>query len=219
MRSAGYLGMWMAMMVPMMLPSLAPMLWRYRRSVREVEAMRLHGLTAVVGVGYYAVWAVTGVVAWAASAGIMVAETRWGMSARGMPMAAGAVLLAAAALQFTSWKMRQLALCRAWTGCGCAPARGALGALRHGIWSGVRCGLCCGNLMLALLVAGMMNPVAMAAAGLAIGAERLAPAPVRVARVVGAVIVVAGVLTIARAWPQGAAAIGSPIPNEIRSGR
>jgi predicted metal-binding membrane protein len=149
----------------------------------------------------------------------MVAETRWGMSARWMPMAAGAVLLAAAGLQFSSWKMRQLALCRAGPGCGCAPARGGLGALRNGIGSGVRCGLCCGNLMLALLVVGMMNPVAMAAAGLAIAAERLAPASVRAARVVGAVIAVAGVLTIARAWPQGAAAIGSPIPNEIRSGR
>jgi predicted metal-binding membrane protein len=63
----------------------------------------------------------------------------------------------------------------------------------------MRCGLCCGNLMLALLVVGMMHPVAMAAAAIAISAERLAPVPVRVARVAGAVLAVAGVLTIARA--------------------
>ena len=49
--AAGYLGMWMVMMVPMMLPSLVPMLVRYRRSVRGVEWMLLHGLTAWVGVG------------------------------------------------------------------------------------------------------------------------------------------------------------------------
>lgn len=201
MRPAGYLGMWMATMVPMMLPSLAPMLWRYRRSVGDVGAMRLNGLTAVVGAGYYAVLAVAGAGAWAASAGIMAAEMRWGHSARWMPMGAGAVLLAAAVLQFTSWKMRQLALCRAWPGCGCAPALGALGALRHGIGAGLRCGLCCGNLMLALLVVGMMHPVAMAAAAIAIAAERLAPAPMRAARVAGVVIAVAGVLTIAGAWP------------------
>jgi predicted metal-binding membrane protein len=199
MRPAGYLGMWMATMVPMMLPSLVPMLWRYRRSVGDVGAMRLNGLTAVVGAGYYAVWAVAGAAAWAASAGIMAAEMRWGNSARWVPMGAGAVLLAVAVLQFTSWKMRQLALCRAGPGCASAPARGAPGALWHGIAAGMRCGLCCGNLMLALLVVGMMQPVAMAAAAIAISAERLAPVPVRVARVAGAVLAVAGVLTIARA--------------------
>jgi hypothetical protein len=51
--------------------------------------------------------------------------------------------------------------------------------------------------MLALLAIGM-HPVAMAAATLAISAERLAPVPLRVARGVGIVIVVVGVLTIAR---------------------
>ena len=47
--AAGHLGMWMAMMVPMMLPVLVPTLSRYRRSVRGVDGVRAHGLTALVG--------------------------------------------------------------------------------------------------------------------------------------------------------------------------
>ncbi len=45
---------------------------------------------------------------------------------------------------------------------------------------------------------GMMEPVTMAALTLAITAERLAPAPLRVARVAGVAIVVVGVMIIER---------------------
>jgi predicted metal-binding membrane protein len=194
--AAGYLGMWMAMMVPMMLPSVVPMLSRYRRSVRGAGGIHLHGSTALVGVGYFAIWAVVGAAAYAAGAGVMAAEMRWGTVAQWRPVATGGVLLAAGCVQFTRWKARQLALCREGSGCGCPPAPDAAGAWRHGLRLGVRCGLCCGSLMLALLAIGMMNLLAMAAVTLAITAERLAPAPRRVARVVGVAIVVVGVLTI-----------------------
>jgi predicted metal-binding membrane protein len=197
--AAGYLGMWMAMMVPMMLPSLVPMLSRYRRFVRGADGVHLQGLTALVGVGYFVIWAVLGAAAYAAGAGITAVEMRWGTAARWLPAAAGVVLLVAGAVQFTPWKARQLALCREESGCGRPPAPDALGAWRHGLRLGVRCGLCCGNLMLALLAIGMMHLVALAAVTLAISAERLAPGPVRVARVAGVAIVVVGVLTIARA--------------------
>jgi predicted metal-binding membrane protein len=190
--------MWMAMMVPMMLPSLLPMLSRYRRSVRGADGIHLHGLTALVGVGYFVIWAVLGAAAYAAGAGVMAVEMRWGTVAQWLPVAAGVVLLVAGGVQFTPWKARQLALCREGSGCGCPPAPNALGAWRHGLRLGVRCSLCCGSLMLALLAIGMMDLVAMAAVTLAISAERLAPAPLRVARVAGVAIVVVGVLTIAR---------------------
>jgi predicted metal-binding membrane protein len=52
--------------------------------------------------------------------------------------------------------------------------------------------------MVALLAAGMMNPVAMALVALAITVERLAPAPPWVERLAGLAIVVVGVLTVAR---------------------
>ena len=196
--AAGYLGMWMAMMVPMMLPSLVPMLARYRRSVRGAGGIHPHGLTALVAVGYFAVWAALGATAYAAGAGVMAVEMRSGLVAQWLPVGAGVVLLGAGGVQLTPWKARQLALCREGWGCGCPAAPGALSAWRRGLRLGVRCGLCCGSLMLALLAIGMMNLVAMAAVTLAISAERLAPAPVRVARVAGVAIAVVGVLTIAR---------------------
>jgi predicted metal-binding membrane protein len=196
--AAGYLGMWLAMMVPMMTPSLVPMLSRYRRSVRGADGNHRHGLTALVGVGYFVVWAVLGAAAYVASAALMAVEMRWETVARWLPVAPGAVLVAAGALQLTAWKARQLALCREGSGDGCPPGPGALSAWRHGLRLGVRCSLSCGNLMLALLAIGMMDPMAMAAVTLAITAERLAPAPLRIARVAGVAIVVVGALTIAR---------------------
>jgi predicted metal-binding membrane protein len=170
----------------------------HRRSVRGADGIHLHGLTALVGVGYFVIWAVLCSAGYAASAGVMAVEMGWGEVAPWLPVATGVVLLAAGGVQFTSWKARQLALWREGSGCGCPPASNAQGAWRHGLRLGVRCSLCCGSLMLALLAIGMMDLVAMAAVTLAISAERLAPAPLRVARVVGVAIVVVGVLTIAR---------------------
>ena len=76
--AAGYLGMWMAMMVPMMLPSVAPMLSRYRRSVRGANGIHLHGLTALVAVGYFVIWAAVGVAVYTVGTGVMAVEMRWG---------------------------------------------------------------------------------------------------------------------------------------------
>ena len=128
----------------------------------------------------------------------MAAEMRWGRVGEWRSVAVGVVLLVAGGVQFSSWKARQLALWREGSARGRPPAPSALGAWRHGLRLGVRCSLCCGSLMLALLAIGMMNVVAMVAVTVAISAERLAPAPLRVARVAGVVIVVVGVLTIAR---------------------
>ena len=186
------------MMVAMMLPSLVPMLSRYHRSVPSMVGIHRHGLTALVCVGYFVIWTALGWAAHAARVGIMAVEMRWGRVAQWLPVGAGVMLLLAGSVQFTSWKARQLALWREGSGCGCPPAPTALGAWRHGLRLGVRCSLCCGSLMLALLAIGMMDPVAMAAATLAISAERLAPAPLRVERVTGVAILLVGVLMIAR---------------------
>lgn len=196
--AASFLGIWVVMMVAMMLPSLVPMLLRYRRSVRDVEGIHLHGLTALVGVAYFITWAVIGMAGYAAGAGVMALEMRWGKVAHWLPVAAGVALLVAGGVQFTSWKARRLALWREGSGCDCAPAPNALGAWRHGLRLGVRCSFCCGSLMLALIATGMMDLVAMATVTLAISAERLAPAPLGVARLVGVAVIAVGVLTIAR---------------------
>jgi len=189
--------MWMAMMVPMMLPSLVPMVSRFRRSV-PAGGLRGHGLTALVVLGYFAVWAGLGVVAYGGSAGVMVLKTRWGPAGQWLPGAAAVTLLLAGIAQLTTWKARQLALCRGEPGDDCHLGATGSSAFRHGLELGLGCSRSCGPLMLALLVTGMMEPLAMAAVTLAITAERLAPAPLRVVRAVGLAMLVGGVVTMAR---------------------
>jgi predicted metal-binding membrane protein len=72
-------------------------------------------------------------------------------------------------------------------------------AWRHGLRLGLHCSSCCSGLMAILLVIGVMDLRAMVLVGLAITAERLAPAGERVARAAGAVVVCAGLLLVARA--------------------
>jgi predicted metal-binding membrane protein len=119
--------------------------------------------------------------------------------ARAVPIAAGAVVLIAGALQFTAWKARHLACCRMAPGHRRALAADAGTAWRHGLRLGLHCSTCCAGLTAILLVIGVMDLRAMAVVAAAITVERLAPAGERVARAVGAVIVVAGLFLIARA--------------------
>src|SRR5688500_17021020 len=63
--AASFLGMWIAMMMAMMLPSLVPMLWRYRQAVGRTGEARLGWLTVLVGAGYFFVWTMFGMVAFA----------------------------------------------------------------------------------------------------------------------------------------------------------
>jgi len=118
--------------------------------------------------------------------------------ARAVPIAVGAVVLIAGSFQLTAWKARQLSCYRE------MPERRMLAAdagsaWQHGVRLGLHCGRCCANLMAVLLVIGVMDPRAMAAVTAAITLERLVPAGERVARAIGAVVVGAGVVAIARA--------------------
>jgi predicted metal-binding membrane protein len=197
--AASFLGMWVAMMAAMMLPSLAPMLWCYRQAVAGPGKVRLGHLTALVGAGYFLVWAVLGLPVFALGALVAAAEVRLPLLPRIAPMAAGTLVLIAGTLQFTAWKANRLACCRAAPGCG-RPLRADAGAAwRHGIHLGLQCACCCGNLMAILLAVGVMDPRAMAVVTAAIAVERLAPAGTRAARATGAIAVAAGLLLTVRA--------------------
>src|SRR5437870_6453718 len=93
--AASFLGMWIVMMVAMMLPSLVPTLWRYRQA-------GLGQLTTLVGVGYFAVWTVFGMVAYLVGLALPRTAT----------IAVGAIVLLAGSLQFTAWKDSHFACCR-----------------------------------------------------------------------------------------------------------
>ncbi len=197
--TASFLGMWAVMMVAMMLPSLVPMLWRYRQAVGPQSEARLGPLTVLVGAGYFLVWTLFGLAAYPLGMALAAAEMQKPALARGVPVAAGVIVLVAGALQLSAWKARQLACCRMAPGHGCALPADAATAWREGLRHGLHCGLCCSGLMAILLIIGVMDLRAMAVVAAAITVERLAPAGERVARVIGSAVVAAGLLLVARA--------------------
>lgn len=197
--AASFLGMWIVMMVAMMLPSLLPMLRRYREAVGGPGEPRLGRLTALVGTAYFFVWTLFGVAAFPLGVALAEVEMRLPALARAVPIAVGVVVLLAGMLQLTAWKARHLACCRVMPGRGRALPAGAGAAWHHGVRLGLHCGYCCAGLMVILLVVGIMDLRAMAFVTAAITVERLAPAGERIARATGAVVVVAGLVLIARA--------------------
>ncbi|ATG19971.1 hypothetical protein CO705_08890 [Ralstonia pickettii] len=190
--AAAFVAMWTVMMAAMMLPSLLPMLRQYRLALHPAGEQNVDALTAFAGVGYFAVWALIGVMVFALGAALAWLEMAWPVLARGAPVASGAVVLAAGALQFSAWKARQLARCRA------VPAPGRA-AWRFGLRLGLRCAGSCAGLTAILLVIGVMDLRAMVAVSAAITLERLAPAGQHMARCVGAVAIGAGLLLMLRA--------------------
>jgi predicted metal-binding membrane protein len=199
MAAASFLGMWVMMMVAMMLPSLIPMLRRYRSAVGRSGETRLGFLTALVGVGYFFVWAMFGMAAFPLGVALAAIEMQQPALARAVPIVAGVVVLIAGFLQFTTWKACHLARYREVPGLARALRADAGTAWRHGVRLGLHCGHCCANLMVILLVVGVMDVRAMAVVAAAITIERLAPAGERVARAVGVVVVGAGLFLIGRA--------------------
>jgi len=193
----------------MMLPSLTPMLWRYRRAVGKTGETGLDRLTALVGAGYFFVWAVFGMAAFALGSVLATLEMQVPALARAVPIASGVVVVVAGVLQFTAWKARHLACCRGTPGRGLklqvlkALTADACTAWRHGLRLGLHCSTCCAGLSAILLVMGVMDLRVMAAVTAAITIERLAPAGERVARGIGVVVLVAGLVLIVRATGLG----------------
>jgi predicted metal-binding membrane protein len=197
--AASFLGNWIVMTVAMMLPSLVPMLWRYRQAVCRTGDPRLGRLTATVGVGYFFVWTLFGMVAFPLGVALAAVEMQLPALARAVPLAVGVVVLIAGSLQLTAWKARHLACCREAPGRGRTLPADAGTAWRHGLRLGLHCGYCCGGLTAILIVIGVMELRAMAIVTAAITVERLAPAGERVGRAIGAVVIGAGLFLIARA--------------------
>lgn len=188
--AASFLAMWVAMMVAMMLPSLTPTLWRYYQVAGNP-------LTIVAGLGYFFVWTLIGMVAFPIGVALTTMEMQSPALASGVPFVAALVVLSAGALQFTAWKAAQLDCCRATPRCHLRPAN-IVAAWRYGLRLGFRCSYCCAGLTATLFVIGVMDLRAMAVVTVAITVERLAPTA-RAARIIGVVVVAAGLLMFARA--------------------
>jgi uncharacterized protein (TIGR02118 family) len=199
--AVAFLIMWLLMTAAMMAPSLLPRLWRYRQDLRASGTASAGRATAVAALGYFLVWTLVGVIAFAVGA-VVSLGSHHAPAARAAPLAGGGVVLAAGLVQLTRWKRRRLACCRElhWRTATSARARSPL---QVGIGLGVRCFLCCANLMAVLLVVGGMNLVAMVLTTLAANLERLAPRGGRLARAVGIVVTAIGLTMVGRSVEAG----------------
>ena len=184
------------MMVAMMLPSLVPTLYRYRVALAGSGARRSVGLTAIVALGYYAVWSALGAVVFPLGALLVDAGQRLPVLGRAAPIMTGVVVLIAGLLQLSEWKSRHLAFDRDTSVHVRAMPADVGTAFRHGLCLGVHCCYCCAGLTASLLVLGVMDLRVMAVATAAITAERVAPPGVRVAQAVGVIGIVAGLSLI-----------------------
>jgi predicted metal-binding membrane protein len=176
-----------------------PTLFRYRQAVGRAGEMRLSGLTALVGIGYFFVWTVFGIVVFPLGAALAEIVMERSKLARVVPIAVSVVVVIAGALQFSAWKAHHLACCREMPGRGSMLPADAGTAWRDGLRLGLRCIYTCAGLTAILLVIGIMDLRVMALVTAAITAERLAPKGERVARAIGIVVVGVGLLLIARA--------------------
>jgi predicted metal-binding membrane protein len=146
---ASFLWLWIAMSAAMMLPSVVP-------AASLADSIGRSGTAFVVG--YFAVWAASGLVAFEATRGLAGAG-RW--------LAAGAIG-AAAAYQLSPLEHACLRRCR--SPLGLLLRRGPL---RAGLEHGVVCLGCCWALMLALLALGAGSLLWMGAVAAAILVEKV----------------------------------------------
>jgi predicted metal-binding membrane protein len=164
-----FLWLWLAMSAAMMLPTVVPATYL---------AAGIGRSAALFVAGYSAVWAATGVLAFAAAVRLDGAG-RW---------AAVAAVLLAAAYQLTPLKEACLRLCR--SPLGLLLRRGSL---RAGIEHGALCLGCCWALMLALIALGVGSMFWMAAVAIVVLVEKVAPLGERLSKLTAAGLVGAAV--------------------------
>ena len=192
--------MWAVMMAAMMLPSAVPLLLLYDGVLRRRHAS---GRTAIqvyaMGAGYVAVWAVFSIGATALQrvlSGMLILNPMMEMPGR---TAAGATLLLAGAWQLTPWKAACLSQCRSPLAFVMQRWRdGAAGALRMGVEHGAWCVGCCWALMLLLFAGGVMNLTVIVGLTAIVLIEKLLPLGVALSRMLGLVMLAAGVWLMVR---------------------
>ena len=188
-------GGWVLMLSAMMMPTTLPLLDIFRRLTVRRADRRL--LTALVVIGYLAVWGMFGLAAHLADWGVVVALRRSDWLVANVWAIGAAILAIAGGYQFTELKYRCLDKCRAplgfviehWGG-----ARQKRQAILLGVRHGAFCVGCCWCLMLLMFVIGSANIGWMLGLGAVMAAEKNLPAGRRLAAPIGAALLLAAVL-------------------------
>lgn len=167
-----FLGVWLVMMAAMMLPSAWPTVALYARMTEKRSPLA----PLIFASGYLLTWVAAGLLGFGISAAVrqlLGATLSWDRAGRWL---AGAVLVIAAAYQFTPLKAVCLRHCRSPFGFLLGHWRdGRLGALRMGVVHGFWCLGCCWALMASLFALGVMSIAWMAFVTALITAEKLLP--------------------------------------------
>jgi predicted metal-binding membrane protein len=190
------LGMWVVMMVAMMSAPAASVLLLFARA-QASRGANVVPLTWSFALGYGLVWtgfsACAVIAHWALHSAALLSPEM----AASSPRLGGAILCVAGAYQFTPLKNVCLAHCRSPLGFLLARWRdGKFGALEMGVRHGLYCLGCCWALMAVLFAVGVMNLLWVAALSLLVLIEKVAPAGTTVARIAGALMIVAGLLAL-----------------------
>jgi predicted metal-binding membrane protein len=196
-----FLIFWTLMMVAMMGPSVVPIVLLHLETVR----LRTRGLPLVARVGAFAlsyllVWSAAGLPIF----GLAVLEGYAASTAPPVASAAGALILVAAGLyQMTPLQARRLASCNRHLGAqahhlpNSPHTHSLLRDVSAGVAHGLDCLGACGGCMLALVAVGLMNLPWMVAISLIVLVEKVWRYGDRVAVVVGAGLILLGILTAA----------------------
>jgi predicted metal-binding membrane protein len=194
--------MWAVMMVAMMTPSAAPMILMFATvNRRRLGQQGPFVPTTVFSLGYLLVWGGFSVVATLAQWGLHTAALLSPMIATTSPMLGGLLLLAAGLFQWTPLKYTCLTQCRSPLGFLMTEWReGASGALLMGLRHGRYCVGCCWVLMALLFVAGVMNLLWVAALAAFVLVEKVLPRGELVGRVVGGMLMLAGLVLLGQMW-------------------
>jgi predicted metal-binding membrane protein len=194
--------MWAVMMVAMMTPSAAPMILMFATVNRRRRGQQGPFVpTTVFLLGYLLVWGGFSVVATLAQWGLHTAALLSPMMVSTSPMLGGLLLLAAGIFQWTPLKSTCLTQCRSPLGFLMTEWReGAWGALLMGLRHGRYCVGCCWVLMALLFVAGVMNLLWVAAIAAFVLVEKVLPRGELVGRVVGSMLMLAGLVLLGQMW-------------------
>jgi predicted metal-binding membrane protein len=201
--AALFVALWTVMMAAMMLPAAAPMIVIFA-SAQARRARRAAVPTWVFTAGYLLVWAAAGVLVYVlvqigsdiATALTAAERASWA------PAALGATLFAAGVYQFTPLKRVCLTHCRSPLAFVAQHWRdGRLGALRMGLRHGGYCLGCCWALFAVMVAAGVMSLAWMLLLTLLVFVEKVLPQGRRAAPVIGAALIVLGVMVASGAVP------------------
>ena len=192
------IAMWSAMSLAMMLPTAAPMISTYMDIAGAAQKKQIGVVpVAILAFGYLTVWLAFALLATLVQIG-MHGQQVAGLAGGAGP---GLVLIGAGAYQFSGLKHACLSKCRRpmpyfmanWSD---RPAE----VYAMGLRQGLNCLGCCWAIMSLALVAGFMNPIWMAGAGLFMLLEKTLPQPKALIYGSGLGLVAAGIALVYLQW-------------------